>query len=270
VATQQRGGAPNKAPRASGQVKSVQRAMLVIELLTEEPKGLTFAQIVQRLSLPKSSAYELLRTMKDGGHLALDEEGRYRIGLRIWQAGQTHEQAFDLATAARPNLQAARDELSETIQLAVLDGTENVYLAKEEAEQRLVLQSRVGARLPAYATGLGKVLLAGLSNDEVLDRFAAAELYSFTPNTVTQLPDLITQLEEVRRRGYSMDHGEYTEGVVCVAVPVRDHRGAVVAAMSVSVPAIRADDRFEARAATVLSRQAASLSADLGYKKVGP
>lgn len=250
-------------------MKSALRVLLVIELLTEEPAGLTFAQISERLALPKSSTHALLRTMRERGHLSLDEEGRYRIGLRIWQAGQTHAQAFDLAQAARPFLRAARDELGETVQLAVLDGIENVYLAKEDSDQRLVLQSRVGARLPAYATGLGKALLGGLADEEVQRRMGKAALRRFTPSTIARTADLLAELAEVRRRGYSTDHGEYTEGVVCVAVPVRDHEGEVAAAISVSAPAIRADDEFEERAAKVLTREAASLSAVLGYRDGG-
>ena len=239
--------------------------LLVIELLTEEPAGLTFVQITERLALPKSSTHALLRTMRERGHLTLDDAGRFRIGLRIWQAGQTHEQAFDLAETARPHLRAARDELRETVQLAVLDGIENVYLAKEDSDQRLVLQSRVGSRLPAYATGLGKALLAGLSDDEVIRRLDHEPLRRFTDSTITRPSDLLAALDEIRHRGYSTDHGEYTEGVVCVAVVVHDHSGGVAAAMSVSVPAIRADDEFEARAVKVLAREAAGLSAALGY-----
>ena len=162
-----------------------------------------------------------------------------------------------------------RDELQETVQLAVLDGIENVYLAKEEADQRLVLQSHVGTRLPAYATGLGKALLGGLPDEEVLRRLASGGLRRFTANTITRTDDLLAELAEVRRHGYSTDHGEYTDGVTCVAVPVRNHDGEVVAAVSVSVPVTRADDGFEERAAKVLAREAANLSATLGYKKSG-
>ena len=149
-------GSGSAGDRLSATVKSALRVLLVIELLTDEPIGLSFAQICKRLGLPKSSTHALLRTMKERGHLDLDQTGRYRLGIRIWQAGQAHTQGFDLAAAARPYLQVARDELHETVQLAVLDGFENVYLAKEDSDQRLVLQSRVGSRLPAYATGLGK------------------------------------------------------------------------------------------------------------------
>ena len=254
----------------SASVKSALRVLLILELLTDEPAGLTFAQICARLGLPKSSTYALLRTMKDRGHLDLVESGCYRIGIRIWQAAQARTHGFDLAALARPHLRAARDELRETVQLAVLDGVENVYLAKEDCEeQRLVLQSRVGARLPAYATGLGKALLAGLDDSEVLARLSSTHLEAFTSTTIAEPAKLLKVLHEVRRCGFSMDHGEYTEGVVCVAVPVRDHCGVVTAAISVSVPDIRADRNFQKKAVEVLTREATGLSALLGHSESG-
>jgi IclR family KDG regulon transcriptional repressor len=262
--TEVRAGMEIKASGAPATVKSALRVLLLIELLTEEPDGLTFVQLCERLNFPKSSAHALLLTMRERDHLKLDQQGRYRLGIRIWQAGQACMQVFDIATAARPHLQAVRDELRETVQLAVLDGIENVYLAKEDSDQRLVLQSRVGVRLPAYATGLGKVLLSGLSDDEVLARLSATDIQTFTPNTITKPSKLLAQLRKIRQQGYGMDYGEHTQGVICVAVPVKDAVGEVIAAISVSVPEIRAGLEFQRRAVEVLTREAASLSFYVG------
>ena len=254
-------GSGSAGDRLSATVKSALRVLLVIELLTDEPTGLSFAQICQRLRLPKSSTHALLRTMKERGHLDLDETGRYRLGIRIWQAGQAHTQGFDLAAAGAARTSRWREtSYAETVQLAVLDGFENVYLAKEDSDQRLVLQSRVGPRLPAYATGLGKVLLSGLSDDEVLAGLSKTALHAFTTKTISNPAALLAALQKVRQRGYAIDHGEYTEGVICVAVPVRDHRGTVMAAISVSVPEIRTDLEFQQRALEVLTREATNLS----------
>jgi IclR family transcriptional regulator, KDG regulon repressor len=261
------GGQPELSSGAGSQsVKSALRVLLIIELLTEIPNGATFVQICEMLDLPKSSAHLLLRTMTERGHLTFDETTRcYRLGIRIWQAGQAHLQGFDLASLARPFLQAARDSLRETVQLSVLDGIDNVYIAKEESEQRLVLQSRVGARLPAYTTALGKVLLSGLTDEDVLSRLSNTEMHAFTPNTITQPVELLTVLSEIRVRGYSVDNGEYTLGVVCVAVPIRNHKGAIVAAISVTVPEIRADHEFQRRSVEVLTQVAANVSSTLGF-----
>lgn len=254
-----------KAPADA--VKSGLRVLLILELLTDNPAGLTFGEVCERLKLPRSSAHGLLHTMRDRGFLDFDKEGRrYQLGIRTWQAGQAYMRGINLATTSRPYLQAARAALGETVQLAVLDGIHNVYLAKEDADQLLILQSRVGARLPAYATGLGKVLLAGLDDDEVRRRFDGVRLQRFTTKTITNLTRLLSELARIRIQGYGTDHGEYTAGVECVAVPVRDHEGDVVAAISVSVPAVRGGAELSRRAVEVLTSQARALSSVLGYR----
>lgn len=264
-------GSADGVKRGAESVKSGLRVLLILELLAEHPAGLSFAEICQALELPRSSAHGLLHTMRSRGFLEFDDDTRrYQLGIRAWQAGQAYLRGINLVTACRPHLQAARDALQETVQLAVLDGIHNVYLAKEDADQRLVLQSRVGARLPAYATGLGKVLLSGLGDEEVERRFADVAFERFTAATIADLPGLLEELARIRSCGYGTDDGEYTHGVECVAVPVRGHRGDVVAAMSVSVPAVRGGRTLRRQALEVLAEQAAALSRVLGYATEQP
>lgn len=249
-------------------VKSALRTLLVIELLTEHEQGLTFVELSDRLQLPKSSTHGILQTMTDRGHLQFDPVSRrFRLGIRLWQAGRAYSRAFNLPELAKPAMEAARESLSETVQLAVLDGLENVYIAKVEAEQRLVLASQVGMRLPAYATGLGKALLSDLPDEEVVRRVTSSPspMQRFTAATITDLDDLLADLAAVRDRGYARDNGEYTEGVFCIAVPIRSHSGDAVAAMSVSVPHVRVTPETEQRMIDVLLTQAARCSSALGY-----
>lgn len=250
----------------SDAVKSAERVLLVIDALTATPSGLTFAQLCDQLQIPRSSAHGLLKTMTGRGYLVLGADRAYRLGIRIFEAGQAYAQAFGLASAARPHLIAARDTLNETVQLAVLDGIENVYVAKEDGNHRLTLVSHIGGRLPAYATALGKVLLAGLSDDEVAQRFDGVRLERFTPTTITSRSRLLAELRTVREQGFATDNAEHTDGVFCTAVPVRDHSGATVAAISVSVPGIRNDPARRDKVLSILTREAQSLSNSLGYR----
>lgn len=251
-------------------VKSAERVLQVIDALTASDSGLTFAQLCDSLALPKSSAHGLLKTMIDGGYLILGADRCYRLGIRVWEAGQAYTRMFDLPATAKPFLVAARDALNETVQLAVLDGYENVYVAKEDGNQRLMLVSHVGGRLPAYATALGKVLLAGLPDDELDRRLAGVRLERFTPTTITTRARLAGELAAIRREGYAIDNAEHTPGVHCVAVPVRNHAGAAVAAMSVSVPEVRNEPRSQERILEVLRAEAAGLSRQLGYRPDEP
>lgn len=261
------GGAEGDRRQSSAAVKSALRVLLIVELLTKFHRGLTFAEMHELLDVPKSSLYGLLRTMTARGHLIVEERTRaYRLGVRFWEAGQAFLKSCDLTAISQPYLQAAREGLDETVQLAVLDGLENVYIAKVEADQRLKLVSEVGSRLPAHATGLGKALLAGLDDAELAVRLRGARLERFTPRTIIDKRRLLQVLDEIRRVGYAQDDGEYTLGVSCVAVPVRDHEGKVVASMSASVPEVRMDEAMRGRIIDVLVRQAGLLSGAMGYR----
>lgn len=245
-------------------VKSAQRVLTLIELLTEQSAGLTFSQLEERTGWPRSSLYNLLRTMAERQHLSYEAATRrYRIGIRIWEAGEASASDQDLAVVAQPFLREASQRLNETVQLAVLDGLENVYVAKVEAEHFLRLVSKIGSRLPAYANGLGKVLLSALPERELLLRLENTELEAFTPRTITSVDLLLQELREVRERGYAVDTGEFTPGVYCVAVPVRT-AGKVVAAMSFSVPSVRVSARLRTAMFETLAEQADALSKTLG------
>jgi DNA-binding IclR family transcriptional regulator len=252
------------ADRPSG-VKSAQRTLAILELLTSRPT-LTFAQIETALRYPRSSLHGILTTMADKGWLELDARARtYSLGIRAWEAGQAYLRGTDLVERARPHMERVRDALDETVQLAILDGTYNVYLAKVQGSQRLVLVSEVGHRLEAHTTGLGKVLLAGLAPVERARRLRGAALESFTPNTITDREQLEEELERIRQKGFAVDNEEHTLGVRCVAVPVRDHTGEVIAALSVSMPTVRFGPQAQQDTVTALQGAAAELSRSLGY-----
>lgn len=262
---------PIRSGGADGAVKSAERVLQIIELLTLNTAGLTFGDIHELLDVPKSSLHGLLKTMERRGHLDAEPSSRrYRLGVRLWEAGQAFVRGVNLVQLAQPHLQAASDALGETVQLAVLDGLENVYLAKVESDQALKLVSEVGRRLPAHATALGKVLLAGLSDAELDERLDGQRFQRFTDRTISDRDELLAALRETRERGFGTDVGEYTPGVTCWAVAVRDHEHRVVAAISCSVPEVRLQAGTRERTLEVLSQQAALLSRSLGDRRTPP
>jgi DNA-binding IclR family transcriptional regulator len=258
---------PPGTPRAETEaVKSAQRVLQILDLLTATEKPLTFTEIGEALTFPRSSLHNLLRTLVQSGWAELDPTSRrYTLGIRAWQAGNAYLRAVNLADRARPYMERIRDALDETVQLAVRDGRFNVYIAKADGSQMLALASALGRRLHAHATGVGKVLLADLADDELHELLGAEPLDRFTEHTITDLDDLATELADIRKRGYGLDNEEYTRGVRCVAVPVRDHTGNVVAGMSVSVPTIRFDTQRVELARDLLTTASTELSAALGW-----
>jgi len=248
-------------------VKSADRVLTLIELLTEHRDGLTFTQLQELTGWPRSSLYGLLRTMADRHHLEFDPHSQgYRIGVRIWEAGQAFNWSIKISELAIPYLREARERLNETVQLAVLDGIENIYVAKVEASHPLKLDSFVGARLPAYATGIGKVLLAGLDESELDARLKGVKLTKYTDTTILSMGRLRQLLRDVRTQGFAVDNEELTLGVCCWAVPVRDVTGSVIAAVSTSIPSARVSEEIEETALEVLTETAGKISSQLGYK----
>ena len=248
-------------------VKSADRVLTLIELLTENRDGLTFTQLQEFTGWPRSSLYGLLRTMADRHHLEFDSHSQgYRIGVRVWEAGQVFNSSIKIAELAMPYLQEAGKRLNETMQLAVLDGIENIYVAKVDSNHPLTLVSFVGARLPAYATGIGKVLLAGLGEAELDERLEGLELIPYTHTTILSVHRLRHLLRDIRTQGFAVDNEEFTIGVRCWAVPILDVTGSVVAGISTSIPSARVSEGTEASALEVLTETAGQISAQLGYE----
>ncbi|MFF5986957.1 IclR family transcriptional regulator [Prauserella flavalba] len=232
------GAATDKAGAGQSVVKSADRALAILELLATGRRRLT--DVAELLRFPLSSVHGLMATLVHRGFAEYDPASRtYGLGLKAWTVGQGYHGHRDIAGLALPLMEQLAQDTGETVQLAQLDGLENVYIAIAESPQPMKLVSAVGVRLPAYATGIGKALLAGLADDELGDRLAGVTLRRFTDHTVAGIPELLAEVEQIRRVGYATDDQEYVIGCRCVATTIRNHAGQIVAAMSVSAPTPR-------------------------------
>jgi DNA-binding IclR family transcriptional regulator len=248
-------------------IKSAKRTLDILELMISRESGLSFQEIGQALNVPRSSLHGLLATLVESGWINYDRVTKtYWLGVRSLESGNAYLRALNIPDRARPVMERIRDAVGETVQLSVLDGRFNVYVGKADGRQALALASGVGRRLPAHATGTGKVLLAGLSQPAVEGLLGPVDLERFTKHTLVDKAALYRRLNLIRSRGYGTDDEEVTIGVRCVAVPLRNQSGEVIAAMSVSVPAIRFDKGTSKRALGLLLEGAAELSVALGYQ----
>jgi IclR family KDG regulon transcriptional repressor len=225
-------------------VKSALRTLDVLELLAARSEGLTLSQICRELDCPKSSAHSLLMTLAHRGYVRVTA-GRaggapvYVLGARVFELGSAYIGSVDLVRDGQEVVKRLSDECDETVHLAGLDGRSVLYLAKHEGTKTMRMVSAVGKRFPAYGTGVGKVLLAGLDDVTLAGLFPDdVPLEQLTPNTITDPGRLRVELETVRRRGYAVDDGESTLGLSCLALPIYDVSH-LVAALSVSVPGVR-------------------------------
>jgi len=255
-----------KNRNGAGAVKSADRSLDVLELLADCRDGLTLSEVCEALGWPKSSTLALLRTLRRRDYLADGTRPRsYRLGSQVGWLGTAYLAGIDLVRDGQDVVHIVSRRCDETVHLATLDGVDVLYVAKEEGTGQVRMVSAVGRRIPAHGTGVGKMLLSGLTTEELARRFpTGAALAALTPTTITDAAAFLAELAATRSRGYAVDDGESTVGLRCLAAPVFDASGRMVAAMSVSVPSPRFSPERSAWLLDVIRDGAAMLSRRLG------
>ncbi|HHT70689.1 MAG TPA: IclR family transcriptional regulator, partial [Firmicutes bacterium] len=225
-------------------LQSVDRALSILQLLAEESSdGLALTEISRRLGLNQSTCHHLLSTLRVRRFVSQDEESRrYRLGIKAVEVGQAAMQQVDLVRVALPQMEELMASVQENVNLVVLDNDSVVYVAQVPCDRTVRMFTRIGERAPLHCTGVGKVLLAGLPKEERSDLIDRLELPRFTAATICDGDLLKQELEQVATRGYAMDREEREEDVTCIAAPLRDYSGEVVAGVSISAPSSRLDE----------------------------
>jgi DNA-binding IclR family transcriptional regulator len=247
-------------------VGALSHGLAILDLFSEDERVLGVGEMARRLDMHKSSASRLAATLNAAGLLApAGGPGRYRLGSKLVRLAALAGDRAAVPEVAVPILRGLVDECGETGHVATLDGTEVVTVAVVDGWRSVRLHSTVGKRSPAHATATGKALLAGLGSDEVLRRFGdAGALEQRTPRTIASVDELLAALPAIRARGCALDSEELEPGLRCVAAPVFDHAGAVVAAVGLSGPASRMTRPVRDALAADVAATAADISAALG------
>jgi DNA-binding IclR family transcriptional regulator len=220
-------------------VDAAAKALQILSVFSQNERRMSLAELAARTGIPRATAFRLLSTLEQSGFL-VKESAEYRLGFKCFVLGSIAGADLDLRREAVPHLTALRDATGETTQIAVLDNWHVVFLERVLSRQAVAyMTSRAGAVLPAYCTGLGKVLLAHRPEEAVTAWAATQTFKALTPNTVTTVHRLLEELAATRERGYAVDEQERESGVSCIAAPVRDADGDVVAAISVAGPTDR-------------------------------
>lgn len=224
-------------------VKSVSRALDIIMLVSMKKGGLGVTEIANQMDINKSSVFRILSTLVQYGYVEqVKETGRYKLGYTFLEISSRLLESMDLREEARPFLQELERETNEVIHLVVFDQGEVVYIEKLEGNEILRMHSKVGKRAPMHCTSVGKAILAHLPSAVVLDILERKGLPVHTDKTITDQETLIQELIHVRKKGYALDLEENEYGITCIAVPIFDHLGKVIAAVSISGPRIRMTD----------------------------
>ena len=238
---------------------------MMVDVVTSSDRPLKISALATTVGVPRNTAYELVATLVDGDVLTLSEGGLVSAGPRLLQWGGADARTVDVVTAGREVARSVARATDATVHIGRLEGSDIIYLVKEDFGQHIRMGSAVGRRMPAYATGLGKAILGSLPEAELDAYLASTPLVALTPGTLATPEALRADLRTVAEQGVAYDREESSPDVCCVASAVRDDTGRVVAGLSVSTLATRMTPETQSRLADAAREGATALSALLGY-----
>jgi IclR family KDG regulon transcriptional repressor len=248
-------------------IKSLQRAINILDLFDEQTAELGITEIAETLGLHKSTAAGLVYTLEHNGYLDQDSETRkYRLGFKLVERASTLLDQIDVRQVALPYLQELRAGCGESVNLAVRDGGQIVYIERLTTTQSLGMRAKVGYRAPMHCTALGKAILSCMPPREVEELVAQSGLPAATPHSITDRAQFLQEMDRVREHGFALDNEENEIGVRCVAAPILDHTDRPAAAVSISSPVLRFPPSEVPRYGQMVIEAANAISARLGYR----
>ena len=240
-------------------VQSVDRAIDLLEILTDLGGDATLSELATSTGLPLPTIHRLMRTLVGRGYARQLPSRRYTLGPRLIRLGESAGR--QLGAGARPHLERVARELGETANMAMIDRDMAVYVAQASSSHSMRMFTEVGRRVYCHCTGVGKMVLAQLPDTTVREIVARTGMPAATDLSITNVEDLIVELDRIRERGYAVDDGEQEIGVRCFAVAVPD--APTPSAVSVSGPAARVTFEFGEKAVPVLHEAAKQVSGQL-------
>ena len=245
---------------------AVERTFSILELVAESTNGLSNSDISRRLQLPKSSASYILRVMEKRGYL-IRSDGKYRIGLKLLSLTREILSQTDVREVAKPILnQFLRKSRMSEAHLAVLDNGRAVYIEKVEAENSFIkMDIWVGHRLPIHTTAIGKILVANLPDEEVLKILELRGMEKKTRRSITNPTKFLQEIERVRKYGIAIDNEENSLSVRCLAAPVFNQQGAIIAALGTSSTILELDETHLPKVVELVKDAAQKVSEKMGF-----
>ncbi len=252
-------------PHGTYKVQALDRAFSVLDLLGDSPAPLGLAQVASSLQLHKSTAHRFLMVLERHHMVERTANGKFRLGLRLFEYGNRAIEQFDMRERAQPHLRRLVAETEETAHLCVLEHAHVIYIDKIEPARSVRMITRVGASNPLYCTSVGKVMLAFLPEERIDEIVRLIQFERFTQRTIQTVEALRAEIDKTRRRGYAIDDEEFEEGLRCIAVPILDAQRMPVAAVSVSGPSFRVTAHKLPSIANHLLHCVRNISQDMGF-----
>jgi IclR family pca regulon transcriptional regulator len=249
-------------------VHSLELGLRVLESFDRNAvDAMSLSEIARRIGVSRSSAFRLVHTLERLGYLVREDETKsYRLGARVMSLGYAFLSSKDIAELARPELRRLRAETRCSAHLGILDGSDVLYIARYAAHEPVGSMIAVGARLPAHATTMGRILLA-YKPAAYIDEHFTDPLARFTERTPSTRVELDALLDVDRARGYAISHSNFESGIASIAAPVFDASGDVAAAINVSIPETAIDERFDTTVRDAVCEVARTVSRLAGYRE---
>ncbi len=225
-----------------GKIKSIEKALNLLELLSDNKKEMSITEIGKELHMGLSTVYRMLTTLKCHGYVIQNQQtSKYTLGIKLFVLGCKVQSTLNLVKLVTPFLQKLSQNTNESINFAILEGREAVCLSKIESSEVLRTDIKIGERLPAHCTAVGKVLLAFLSERKFTMLYGNdnKKLYTPTPNSISSVMELKKCLKKIKRDGYATDKEEFKIGINCLGVPILNNEGKSIAGISVTGPSSR-------------------------------
>lgn len=249
-------------------VQSVERALTILELLTDYNEGLRITEISKKVNLHKSTVHRLLSTLMHKGYVTQNiESNKYKVTLKLFELGNKKLEDMDILNVSKIYIESLMKTLNEVVHLVIRDENEIVYIDKVEADNTIRMASNIGRRSLLYCTSVGKAMLAYMTDEEVEGIWDKSKIEKRTPNTITDFDVLKKELEIIRKTGYSVDDEENEIGVRCIGAPVFNRFGKVEGGISISGPSIRITKDKVEEVAREVTKYANMISRELGYMR---
>ncbi|MGD9569772.1 MAG: IclR family transcriptional regulator [Sedimentibacter sp.] len=247
-------------------VQSIDRAVAILECFTENKRELKLSDIALMLDLNKSTVHGLLNTLKYHGFIEQDDiTQKYRLGTRFIVYSDLVINSMDVINISYPVIEKVCEKIEESVHIAMLDKSEVVVIEKRECNKSIKTSTKIGARIPAYSTADGKVILCYLEKGKLKESLPRI-LKKLTPNTITDKQQFSEMLIEIKNNGYAVDYEETVQGLICVAAPIFDYTGSVRYSLSTTCPTVRMTEDKIKEYIQILKKAANEISCRIGYK----
>ncbi len=256
----------SKAPvERNDQVQSLVRALTLLNALSEADEGIALTELAQQVGLTTSTAHRLLTTLQQERYVHFHGERRvWSVGVQAFIAGKAFLKTRSVVASARTQMRALMEESEETVNMAVEDQYEAVYLSQVECRQMMRVFARPGGRVPLHCSSVGKALLMAMPDNELARVLHQRGLPRLTSKTISTPAALRRDLQQAREQGYAIDDEEHAVGLRCIAAPIFNENAEALAAISLSGPMARISDARIPLLGDLVRRKADAISAQLG------